>query len=308
MFVVSRASHANGLALGYLKMRGRVNRTVAGSSKRVVFLELLVALALSTGCGARTELLSEASSGGGGDGTCAVVCDEPPAPACVSATTLRTSSAPGACTAGICSYAHVDTGCPSGCSSGSCTLTRSILSISAGGEHTCAVTANGAVQCWGLNSVGQLGNDSTMDSNVPVPVTGLSSGAVAVTAGESHTCALMQSGGIKCWGDNFNGELGIGSNVESHVPVDVPSLLPGFRSVSAGDGYTCAVTSQGALQCWGENFQGELGSGSSSDSNRPVDVAGFSSGVAAVSSGRAGVACATTSQDAGPVLGIQRRR
>ena len=139
---------------------------------------------------------------------------------------------------------------------------------------------------------GQLGNDSTTDSNVPVDVAGLSSGIVAVSAGESHTCALTASGGVKCWGDNFDGQLGNGTTVDSHVPHDVMGLSSGVGLVTSGSGVTCAVTSQGALQCWGLDYSGQLGDGSTTNRNVPGDVVGLSGGVLGASAGRAGVVCA----------------
>jgi alpha-tubulin suppressor-like RCC1 family protein len=75
--------------------------------------------------------------------------------------------------------------------------------------------------CWGYNGTGQLGDNSTTESNVPVAVSGLSSGVAAISAGASHTCALTSAGGVMCWGDNVYGELGNNSGAESDVPVSV---------------------------------------------------------------------------------------
>lgn len=84
-----------------------------------------------------------------------------------------------------------------------------IVKIAAGGEHTCALTTEGGVKCWGKNGFGQLGDGTTTDNRgSPVNVTGLNSGVVSITAGDRHTCALTTAGGVKCWGWNRYGQLG----------------------------------------------------------------------------------------------------
>jgi alpha-tubulin suppressor-like RCC1 family protein len=100
-------------------------------------------------------------------------------------------------------------------------LSSNVTAIAAGGSHTCALTTAGAVQCWGSNASGQLGNNSTTNSQLPVAVTGLSSDVTAIAAGQSHTCALMTSGAVQCWGDNEDGQLGNNSTTNSSVPVTV---------------------------------------------------------------------------------------
>lgn len=102
-------------------------------------------------------------------------------------------------------------------------LPAGVQAISAGTMHTCAV-ANGGVYCWGGNLSGQLGDNSTTDRWSPVPVYNLSSGVQMVTAGSDHTCALLMSGGAKCWGNNYNGNLGNNSTVSSLTPVTVQGL------------------------------------------------------------------------------------
>lgn len=163
-------------------------------------------------------------------------------------------------------------------------LTSGVVSISAGGGHACALTSAGGVKCWGANFGGQLGNGTTTGSSVPVDVTGLSSGVVAVSAGGGHTCVITTGGAVKCWGFNA-GRLGNGTTTNSSVPVDVTGLSSGVASVSAMGQHTCAVTSAGAGMCWGTNNFGQLGNGAMTMSTIPVDVTGLSSGVAAFSGG-----------------------
>jgi alpha-tubulin suppressor-like RCC1 family protein len=195
----------------------------------------------------------------------------------------------------------------------------SARAISAGGSHTCAVARGGLIECWGSNSAGQLGRETQKDRTFPVAVTGLpgasaiaaggsftcartsagelecwgdgqtphgvASGVAAVAAGAAHACALTSAGGVECWGDNRFGQLGDGTRTRRVGPVGVSGLSGGVIAVTAGEGHTCALSSSGAVKCWGENDHGQLGDGSNSDRSLPVSVSGLTSGVAAIAAG-----------------------
>jgi len=151
--------------------------------------------------------------------------------------------------------------------------------------HHCALTQDGAVKCWGANEAGQLGDGTSEDRWTPVHVQGLDSGVKALATGLSHTCALMQYGGIKCWGANGVGELGDGTNTDRWIPVDVSKLNGGVMAVAGGFDHTCAIMNNGMMKCWGSNAYGQVGDGTNVDRWTPVDVQGLNSGVAAVQEG-----------------------
>ena len=178
-------------------------------------------------------------------------------------------------------------------------LASGVTAMAAGGNHTCALTSAGAVQCWGYNGQGQLGDGSTTNKSTPQPVTGLARGVAAMAAGNNHTCALTTAGAVLCWGDNYYGELGDGSNTDKTTPQPVTGLASGVASIAAGYDHTCALTTAGAVQCWGFNGSGQLGDGGTTEKSTPQSVTGLASGVAAIAAG-VGHTCALTT--AGAVL------
>jgi alpha-tubulin suppressor-like RCC1 family protein len=173
-------------------------------------------------------------------------------------------------------------GIPSGTPTMVSGITGGVTAIAAGGMHTCAVASGGAVQCWGADDSGQLGNGMSNGSSlVPVPVTGLSTGATALAAGEAFTCALLTGGSVKCWGDGLHGELG--GQASSATPLSV-SMPASVVAIAAGFYHVCAVTTGGGVVCWGANNQGQLGSMPGPSSAKPLAVAGLS-GVVAIAAG-----------------------
>ncbi|MBU6154809.1 MAG: putative Ig domain-containing protein, partial [Bdellovibrionales bacterium] len=154
--------------------------------------------------------------------------------------------------------------------------------IAAGGAHTCAIQ-NGAVLCWGDNSLGQLGDGTTTNSAIPVQVPGLDSNVTSLAAGAYHTCAI-QNGALKCWGDNSSGQLGDGTTTDRLTPVAVPGLDSNVTSLAAGYYHTCAIQN-GALKCWGGNYAGQLGDGTTTNSAIPVQVPGLDSNVTSLAAG-----------------------
>jgi len=152
------------------------------------------------------------------------------------------------------------------------TLTSGVKAISAGFEHTCALLNTGGIKCWGNNQYSQLGDGTNENRNTPVDVTGLTSGVTAISAGFSHTCALLDTGGVKCWGNNQNGQLGDGTIINRSTPVDVVGLTSGVTAISCGYYHTCALLNNGAVKCWGGNVNGQLGDGTEENKLIPVYV------------------------------------
>ncbi|MEX0800926.1 MAG: hypothetical protein WD379_06915 [Dehalococcoidia bacterium] len=162
-------------------------------------------------------------------------------------------------------------------------LTSGAADVALGENHSCAITDGGGLKCWGYNIGGQLGDGSTMDRWTPVDVVGLADGVAAADGGAQHTCALTGAGVAKCWGTNASGQLGDGTTEPKLTPVDVTGLGSGVASLDTGFDHTCALTGSGGAKCWGANFWGQLGDGTTSASPSPLDVSGLASGVAGVS-------------------------
>jgi alpha-tubulin suppressor-like RCC1 family protein len=158
------------------------------------------------------------------------------------------------------------------------------------GGHMAALLKNGTVKAVGLNAEGQLGDGSTVNSVVPVGVSGLG-GVTAISASFTHTLALISDGSVRAWGSNRFGELGVntpaacGTKLKPLLCATAPITVPlgGVTAISAGYSFSLAISNQLAF-AWGHNNYGQLGDGTMSDRVAPGPVSGLT-GVTAISAG-----------------------
>ncbi len=159
---------------------------------------------------------------------------------------------------------------------------RTATAIVVGDVHTCALLDNGTVKCWGGNGSGQLGQGNTttvgdgvvgsgaMGDSLPAVDLGVGRTATALSAGGDHTCAILDNGTVKCWGDNSDGALGLGDAVNrgdgaGEMGDNLPTVPLGAgrtaTAIAVGEFHTCARLDNGAVKCWGANDSGQLGLG-----------------------------------------------
>jgi alpha-tubulin suppressor-like RCC1 family protein len=143
-----------------------------------------------------------------------------------------------------------------------------VTQVATGGHHTCALTANGGIRCWGYGGDGQLGYGNTNDVVNVTPdsdlIVRIGGAATQVTAGDAHTCALLLDGSVRCWGLNSNGRLGYGhtENIgDDESPAQAGKVDLGGRAlqISAGEDHTCAVLEDATVRCWGVGTNRRLG-------------------------------------------------
>jgi alpha-tubulin suppressor-like RCC1 family protein len=156
------------------------------------------------------------------------------------------------------------------------------IQVTASSEHTCALLSTGHVECWGENSGGQLGDGIAAGpeqcglfhycSTTPVEATGITD-ATQVAAGNAHSCALLSTGHVECWGRNASGALGDGTTTWSDTPLEATGITNATQ-VAAGNGYTCALL-PGSVDCWGNNASGQLGDGATTSADMAVPVSGI---------------------------------
>jgi len=164
-----------------------------------------------------------------------------------------------------------------------------------GGAHTCALTLDQALYCWGANQAGQVGNGGTaMFVATPTRVGGTRL-FTQVGAGENHTCGVS-GGKAYCWGSNTDGALGDGTQTDRHVPTAVIGGLS-FKGTDGSGDFTCGITTGNQAYCWGGNSAGQIGYGTFGAKNfrlKPTQVKGGLSFSTLGGSVIAGHACALT--------------
>jgi cysteine-rich repeat protein len=236
--------------------------------------------------------------------------------------TVATAACAGLCVAGACQPPVCGDGKIEGteeCDDGNtvpgdgceadCKLSQ-VIALTAGASHTCALLREGLVRCWGDNSQGQLGLGTTANLSGQPPykngLVPLGAPAAALTAGDSHTCALMADQSVRCWGANADGQLGLGNTNtigDDEVPDATHAGVPlGAKAtaVAAGGNDTCAILQDGSLRCWGRNDYGQLGLGNTTtigDDELP------SAAVAEVSLGDTAAAVAAGGEHTCAILG-----
>lgn len=173
--------------------------------------------------------------------------------------------------------------------------------LALGESHTCALLNTGEVSCWGRGANGQLGTGNTADRNTPSPPIALPGGttATAIGAGEDHTCAVLSTGEVSCWGLGNGGQLGNGTNANAQTTPTPPISLPGGTAaigVVGGNLHTCALLDRGQVSCWGNNTFGYLGTGDNANRNTPSPPINLPAGTTAtgLSTGRAHVCAILT--------------
>jgi alpha-tubulin suppressor-like RCC1 family protein len=184
-------------------------------------------------------------------------------------------------------------------------LTGVVVAVAAGDSHSLALKNDGTVWTWGINTYGQLGNNSTTNSNVPVQVVGLT-GIIAIAGGNLHSLALKSDGTVWAWGYNSSGQLGNGTWSQSLVPVQVVEVISGSNvsinnivAISAGAYHSLALKNDGTVRAWGSNAYGQLGNNAATYSNTAVQPTGLSNVVSIA----AGAKHSLVVQTDGTVLG-----
>ncbi|HMQ26612.1 MAG TPA: hypothetical protein PKA98_11545, partial [Acidimicrobiales bacterium] len=188
---------------------------------------------------------------------------------------------------------------------------RTATAISAGSEHTCALLDNATVKCWGWNAFGQLGLGDTLDRGdgpgemgnaLPAVSLGTDRTATAISAGLEHTCALLDNATVKCWGNNVDGVLGLGDEVDrggaaGQMGDDLPPVSLGAArtttAVSTGWRHTCALLDNATVKCWGDNQTGQLGQGDTDDRGDDAGEMGGTLPAVNLGSGRTATAITT---------------
>lgn len=160
-----------------------------------------------------------------------------------------------------------------------------VVEIAADQQMTCARTSSGAVWCWGDNNGGALGTGSSTPSASGDAVRIVTSGAAAISVGDSSACMITTAGGVQCWGSNSNKQIGNASATEfNNGPTPVTGLSSGVRAVTVGEDTACALLTDNVVKCWGNNLFGAIGSTATLGSTvtLPTEIAGLPSGIVSI--------------------------
>ena len=186
--------------------------------------------------------------------------------------------------------AYSDATCASNGAASSLTLglttanLTNINSINSSNNHSVALKNDGTVWAWGQNQYGQLGNNTTTNSSIPVQVkddtgNGFLTDVKFVAAGTSHSLAVKNDGTVWAWGYNYYGQLGNNTTTNSYIPVQVKDaagtgflILTDVKAVVAGNSHSLAVKNDGTAWAWGNNQYGQLGNNTTTNSFMPVQV------------------------------------
>ena len=154
-------------------------------------------------------------------------------------------------------------------------LPGGVVAVELGGYHSCARLAAGTVYCWGSDAYGQLG-DGTRALRRPTPILVSSLSSVAqLSFGDRHSCGLFVGGTVSCWGEDHHGQVGDGT-LSDHIDSPVRVLpLADVVEISAGTFHSCARLRDGTVRCWGQNDNGQLGDGTTTQRTTPVAVMGL---------------------------------
>ena len=171
---------------------------------------------------------------------------------------------------------------------------KTAVAITAGNFHTCALLNDDSVSCWGSNSHGQLGDGTDINRNTPTQTLPLGQGAVAISAGSEHTCALLYDGSVSCWGLQLYGRLGNGAGLSGNLdndwasvktPTQTSPLGQSAVAISAGNVHTCAILDDGSVSCWGSYYYGQGGDRTSISKNTPTQTVPLGQVAVAISAG-----------------------
>jgi alpha-tubulin suppressor-like RCC1 family protein len=160
------------------------------------------------------------------------------------------------------------------------TLGATVAEVALGSRHTCARRTDATLWCWGRNAYGELGDGTTTNRSTPVEVTVLGTTVAEVALAGHHSCARKNDATLWCWGQNASGQVGDGTTVQKNSPVEVTALGATVALPAAGEDHTCARKTDATLWCWGYNFYGQLGDGTTTNKSTPVEVTALGTTVA----------------------------